>query len=49
MGSSAGSSKPEPSPVVPIITPLMWGRDLRREISAMICAGGAERGRVPKA
>ena len=49
MGPRAGSSSPVPRPVVPIIMPFMLGRDLRRVISAVTAAGGAERGRVPKA
>ncbi len=49
MGLRAGSSRPEPRPVVPRIMPLMWGRVLRRVISCMMAWGGAERGRVAKA
>jgi len=49
MGSRAGLSNPAPRPVVPIIMPFMLGRDLRRVISAITAAGGAERGSVPKA
>ena len=49
MGSRAGSSRPAPRPVVPIMTPFKWGRDLRRVVSAVMAVGKAERGSVPKA
>ena len=49
MGSRDRSSRPEPRPVVPIITPLMLERDFKRWISWIIAEAGEERGSVAKA
>lgn len=48
MGRRAGSSNPEPRPVVPRIIPRQWGRVLRWVIDWWIESGEADKGRVPK-
>lgn len=49
MESRFGSSRPEPRPVVPIMTPLMCWWGFRRLISATTAGSLADKGSVAKA
>ena len=49
IGSKAGSSRPRPSPVVPMITPRTWESVGILRSSCRIASRGAERGSVANA